>query len=163
MKRLHYITRLRAFVCCFPIDRVATIFITNDHASPSALTDAMSHDDKQVWHPPPKLAKSETEQKRFYGMVEHPIFNKFFEELKHCSLNDELTAHAFYEPEVAFEKRLWNFRSANEFGEKTPRPFTEVEVRRKEFLDFCRTAGATSSAARARRSAARRTCAGRGA
>ena len=110
--------------------------ITSDPASASVLTDALSEDDKQVWYYPPKLPKSETEQKRYYEMVEHHIFKRYLEELKHASLNDELTAGAFYESKVASEKRLWNFRATNEFGEKTPRPFTEVDERRKELLDL---------------------------
>ena len=85
---------------------------------------------------PPKLPKSESEQKRYYEMAEQPIFNKYFEEFKHGSLNDKLTACAFYEPTVALEKCSWNFRATNELGKKTAIRFTEVGERRKELLDM---------------------------
>ena len=114
---MHYATRLRALVRCFPIDRVATVSIPSDPASASALTDAASQDDKQVWYHRPKLPKSESEQKRYYEMAEQHIFNKYFEELKHGSLNNELTARGFYEPTVALEKCLWNFSATNELGD----------------------------------------------
>ena len=109
-----------------------TVFITSDPSSASALTDDVFQDDKQVCYHPPKLPKSETEQKRYYEMVEHHVFNKYHEELKHCSLNDELTSSAFYEPKVASEKRPWNFR-ATKF--ESPK-FAEVEERRKALLDM---------------------------
>ena len=65
-------------------------------------------------------------------MVEHHIFNKYLEELKHGSLNDELTARAFYEPKVASEKLSWNFRDTKVESPK----FTEVREFRKELLDL---------------------------
>ena len=65
-------------------------------------------------------------------MVEHHIFNKYLEELKHSSLNDELTARAFYDPKIASEKHPWSFRETKVESPK----FTEVDERRKELLDL---------------------------
>lgn len=133
--RWDYVCVLQNFlIVC--VDRVAHVAITSDGDSKAALADAITADDKQVWFHPPAEEKSEKEQKRHDEMMAHPIFNRYFEELKRGSLNDELTARAFYEPKHVLEKRLWNHRVTNEFGEKIERPITDVEKRREDLLDL---------------------------
>ena len=53
----------------------------------------------------PKPAEQRVRTEALYEMFEHPIFNKYFEELERGSLKNELTTCAFYEPTVALKKR----------------------------------------------------------